>query len=37
MELFRYELEKKTDAPVVVAIEAIPIDILRFRAAPDGN
>jgi hypothetical protein len=37
LELFRDELEKKTGELVVFEVEAIPIDILRFRAAPDGE
>ena len=37
LELFRDELEKKAGEPVVVEIEAIPIEIVRFRAAPDGG
>jgi len=37
LELFRDELEKKAGEPVVFEVEAIPIDILRFRAAPDGE
>ena len=37
--LFRDELEKKAGEPVVIEAEVIPIEILRFRAAPaeDSN
>ena len=36
IDLFRDELEKKAGVPVVVEVEAIPVNTLRFRAAPDG-
>ena len=36
LELFRSELEKKMGESVVIEVEAIPVDILHFRAAPDG-
>ena len=37
LELFRHELEKKTGEPVIIEIEAIPVDIVLFRSAPDGD
>jgi hypothetical protein len=36
LDLFRDELENKAGEPIVIEVEAIPIEILRFRAAPDG-
>jgi len=37
LELFRDELEKKIGEPVVIEVEAIPVDILHFRAVPNGD
>ena len=37
LELFRNELEKKPGEAVIVEIEAIPVDIVHFRSAPDGD
>jgi uncharacterized hydrophobic protein (TIGR00271 family) len=37
LELFRSELENQVGEPVVIEIEAIPVDIVRFRSAPDGD
>jgi uncharacterized hydrophobic protein (TIGR00271 family) len=37
LEFFRSELEKKVDESVVIEIEAIPVEVLRFRAAPHGD
>jgi uncharacterized hydrophobic protein (TIGR00271 family) len=37
LELFRRALEEKAGEPVVIEIEAIPVDIVNFRSAPDGN
>jgi len=37
LDLFRRALEEKAGEPVVVEIEAIPVDIVNFRSAPDGN
>jgi hypothetical protein len=35
LELFREELEKKTGEPVIIEIEAKPVDILLFRSPPE--
>jgi uncharacterized hydrophobic protein (TIGR00271 family) len=35
LELFRRELEEKAGQPVIVEIEAIPVDIVHFRSASD--
>jgi uncharacterized membrane protein len=37
LDLFRDVLEEKAGVPVVAEIEAIPIEIVRVRAAPDGG
>jgi uncharacterized hydrophobic protein (TIGR00271 family) len=37
LELFRSELEKRVGESVVIEIEAIPVDIVHFSAAPDGD
>jgi hypothetical protein len=37
MELFRHELEEKAGEPVIIEIEAIPVDIVNFRFAPDSD
>ena len=37
LELFRHELEEKVGEPVIFEIEAIPVDIVLFRSAPDGD
>jgi hypothetical protein len=37
VDLFRDVLEEKAGMPVVAEIEAIPIEIVRVRAAPDGG
>jgi uncharacterized membrane protein len=37
LDLFRRELEEKAGEPVIVEIEAIPVDIVLFRSAPDGD
>jgi hypothetical protein len=37
LELFRRELEKKAGEPVIIEIEAIAVDIVNFRSAPDGD
>ena len=37
LELFRRELEEKAGEPVIVEIEAVPVDIVHFRSAPDGD
>ena len=36
LDLFRKVLEEKAGVPVVAEIEAIPIEIVRVRSAPDG-
>ena len=35
VDLFRDVLEEKVGEPVIIEIEAVPIDIIRFRSAPD--
>ena len=37
LELFRHELEKRVGQPVIIEVEAVPIDILLFRSAPDSD
>jgi len=37
LELFRRELEDKAGQPVIVEIEAIPVDVVLFRSAADGD
>lgn len=37
LDLLRDELEKRVGETVIVEIEAIPIDIVHFRSAPDGD
>ena len=37
LELFRHELEKMVGEPVIIEVEAVPIDILLFRSAPDSD
>jgi uncharacterized hydrophobic protein (TIGR00271 family) len=37
LDLFQDVLEEKAGVPVVAEIEAIPIEIVRVRAAPDGG
>jgi uncharacterized hydrophobic protein (TIGR00271 family) len=37
LELFRHELEKKVGEPIIIEIEAIPIDVVLVRSAPDGD
>ena len=37
LELFRHELEEKAGEPVIIEIEAIRVDIVLFRSAPDGD
>jgi uncharacterized hydrophobic protein (TIGR00271 family) len=37
LDLIRDELEKKAGEPVILEIEVIPVDILRFRSAPDRD
>jgi hypothetical protein len=37
MELFRHELEEKAGEPVIIEIEAVPVDIVNFRFAPDSD
>ena len=37
LDLFRHELEEKAGEPVIIEIEAIPVDIVHFRSAPDGD
>jgi uncharacterized hydrophobic protein (TIGR00271 family) len=34
LELFRRELEKKAGEPVIIEVEAVPIEVLLFRSAP---
>ena len=37
LELFRHELEEKVGEPVIIEIEAIPVDLVVIRSAPDGD
>ena len=37
MDLLRHELEEKIGEPVIIKIEATPVDILHFHSAPDGD
>ena len=37
LELFRHELEERAGEPVIIEIEAVPVDIVHFRSAPDGD
>jgi len=35
--LLRRELEKKAGQPMIIEIEAVPVDVVHFRSAPDGD
>ena len=37
LDLYRHLLEEKVGEPVIVEIEAIPVDIMLFRSARDGD
>jgi len=37
LDLFRHELEEKAGQPVILEIEAIPVDIVLIRSAPDSD
>ena len=37
MDLLRHELEEKIGEPVIIKIEATPVDIFHFHSAPDGD
>lgn len=37
LELFRHLLEEQAGEPVIIEIEAIPVDTVFFRSAPDGD
>ncbi len=37
LDLFRRELEEKVGEPVIMEIEAIPVDVVLFRSASDGD
>jgi uncharacterized hydrophobic protein (TIGR00271 family) len=37
LELFRRKLEEKAGEPVIIEVEAIPVDIVHFRSAPNGD
>ena len=36
LDLFRQALEEELGQPVVLEVEAVPVDVLNFRSAPDG-
>jgi hypothetical protein len=37
LDLFRHELEEKAGEPVILEIEAMQVDIVLIRSAPDGD
>ena len=37
LDLFRHELEEKVGEPVIIGVEVVPVDIVHFRSAPDGD
>jgi hypothetical protein len=37
LDLLRHELEEKAGQPVIFEIEAMPVDIVLIRSAPDGD